>query len=152
MPPSHAQLIVRGFLALYLVVVGFIVFLPGGDAQHVTGIVAILARALEAAGAFGVPFEVGYVIVEFLANIALFVPFGILLSIVAPLSPRWLVISCGFALSAAIEFVQTMLPTRYPTVSDVIANTLGTALGVALLTVWVAWRRRRGPKAKLRAS
>lgn len=136
MLPHRTLLVVRGMFAAYLVAVSFIVFLPGGDAEHVTGVLAILARTLEAAEGLGIPFEVGYTVLEFTANIVLFVPFGLLLGVLAPRWPSWLVIASGFAMSAGIEFVQTMLPTRYPTVSDVIANTLGAAIGITALRVW----------------
>lgn len=136
MLPPRALPVVRGVFAVYLVAVALIVFLPGGDPEHVTGVLVFLARALEAAEGIGIPFDVGYTIVEFTANIALFAPFGLLLGLLAPLWPSWLVIASGFAMSAGIEFIQTMLPTRYSTVSDVIANTLGTAIGIVVLRVW----------------
>lgn len=142
MLPRRALLVARAVFAVYLVAVGLIVFLPGGDAEHVTGVLAFLARALEAAEGLGVPFEVGYTIVEFTANIALFVPFGVLLGVLAPRWPSWLVIASGFAMSATIECVQTMLPTRYPTVSDVIANTLGAAIGITVVHLWSRRRDR----------
>lgn len=142
---SRALLLVRSIFAAYMVALGLIVFLPGGDAEHVTGIVVVLARALEAVEALGIPFEVGYTVVEFTANIALFVPFGVLLGLLAPRWPAVLVIASGFALSAGIEFTQTMLPTRYSTVSDVIANSLGTAIGFAVLSWWL--RRRQHASA-----
>lgn len=155
MLPPRALAVVRVVFAIYLAAVALIVFLPGGDAEHVTGVLAFLARALEAAEGLGIPFEVGYTTVEFIANIALFVPFGLLLGILAPRWPSWLVIASGFAMSAGIEFVQTMLPTRYPTVSDVIANTLGAAIGIVVLRVWsrrrnttvLYWARRRRSRA-----
>lgn len=83
-----------------------------------------------------------YSATEFLANIALFVPFGILVSLLWPHRPAWAVIALGLATSGAIELAQLLfLPHRVADVRDLVANTLGTALGVALL---VAARRSPG--------
>jgi glycopeptide antibiotics resistance protein len=129
----------RLVFGLYLVAVGVIVFAPQPDAERFTGIVAIVARVLEP---LGIPFELGYPVLEFGANIALFVPFGMLVPLIAPLWHPWLVIASGLATSCLIEFTQTALPSRFPTASDLLANTLGTALGVALLALLMRLRSR----------
>lgn len=127
----------RVLLLPYLVALGLIVWLPGQDAEAVTGVVATMARMLEG---WGVPFDLGYPVLEFIANIALFVPFGALVAMAWPALQAWKVIVAGAATSIVIEVVQIALPTRFPTVSDVIANTLGAAVGVAVVAVL---RRRR---------
>ena len=77
-----------------------------------------------------------YSVTEFVANIALFVPFGILVSLLWPRRPAWAVIALGLTTSGAIELAQLLfLPHRVADVRDLVANTLGTALGVALLVV-----------------
>ncbi|MDQ0372105.1 VanZ family protein [Cellulomonas humilata] len=77
-----------------------------------------------------------YSLTEFLANIALFVPFGILVSLLLPRRPAWLVVALGLATSAAIELAQLLfLPHRVADVRDLVANTLGTAVGVGILLV-----------------
>ena len=59
----------------------------------------------------------------------MFVPFGVLVGLL--LRRSWLVVLLAFCLSAAIELAQLLfLPTRVPTVQDVVLNTLGTAIGV----------------------
>ena len=64
-------------------------------------------------------------------NVALFVPLGFLLPLLAPrFHRRWPTVLAGFALSAAIELTQVAFPgVRRPDVNDVLANTLGTAFG-----------------------
>ncbi|AMB59396.1 VanZ family protein [Microterricola viridarii] len=126
--------------AAYLVALALIVFTPGSDAERVTGILASVAHAVEA---WGVPFELGYGVLEFGANIVLFVPFGLLLGMNAPLWHPWLVVATGLATSCLIEFVQLGLPSRFSTASDLLANTLGTVLGVALLALWRQAAARR---------
>ncbi len=128
-------LVARVLLVPYLVALALIVWLPGQDAEAVTGIVATTARMLES---WGIPFEIGYPVLEFTANIALFVPFGVLVTLAWPALPSWAVIVAGAATSVLIEIVQIALPTRFPTVSDVVANTLGAAIGVAV--VWIGRR------------
>lgn len=127
-------------LAPYLAAVGLIVFLPAPEAGKITGLVRIFADLV---AMWGVPREPAAVVFEFLANIVLFVPFGLLVSIASPRWSPWLVIGLGCLTSVAIELVQFALPTRFPTVSDVIANTTGAAVGY-LLVAW--WRLSRIPR------
>jgi glycopeptide antibiotics resistance protein len=69
-------------------------------------------------------------------NVALFLPLGFLLPLLAPRLDRlWRTVGVGFALSSAIELSQVAFPgVRRADVNDVLANTLGTALG------FLAWR------------
>lgn len=127
-------------LCVYGVALAWIVFAPGEDAGRVTGLVHELARAL---GHLGVPFRVGYTVLEFAANVALFVPFGVLVPLVWVRLPWLITASCGAAASILIELVQLTIPSRVSTISDVVANTLGALLG-ALAVARV--RRRRGPR------
>ena len=64
-------------------------------------------------------------------NVALFLPLGFLLPLLAPRLDRlWRTVGAGLALSAAIELSQVAFPgVRRADVNDVLLNTLGTALG-----------------------
>ncbi|MBD7956903.1 VanZ family protein [Microbacterium sp. Sa4CUA7] len=86
-----------------------------------------------------------YPVLEFAANVALFVPLGVLWVLWAGTRRWWFAAAAGLILSVAIELTQALaLPDRYPDVRDLIANTLGSALGaVAVAAVAVATRRRR---------
>ncbi|MCW2602749.1 MAG: VanZ family protein [Pseudonocardiales bacterium] len=78
---------------------------------------------------------------EVLANIALFVPFGVLAVVV--LRRVLIALAIAVALSAAIELTQHWwLPTRDGTVQDVALNVLGAAIGCAL--AWGSMRLVRG--------
>lgn len=138
MTKPRLLLAARVLLPAYLLVVGFIVFTPSDDATRVTGVVALAAELLTT---LNVEFEPAYVVLEFLANIALFVPFGVLVRVVFPRPTWWAVLALGFMTTVGIELVQLTLPSRFSTVSDVIANTLGTAAG--LIAVRLASRRQR---------
>lgn len=59
----------------------------------------------------------------------LFVPLGLLVTIAWPRTRAWVVVLLGLVLSVTIETVQMMLPSRFPTLSDVIANTVGAGVG-----------------------
>lgn len=76
---------------------------------------------------------------EFLANIIMFVPlgFGCALrlrkkTIVACLT----ILSISLAATLTIEFLQIFLPSRTPSHTDLIANTLGGGLGFVLWRYW----------------
>ncbi|MCC4249590.1 VanZ family protein [Microbacterium testaceum] len=83
--------------------------------------------------------------VEFSANIVMFVPVGCL--VLAWGGRPWQGILIGVALSAAIEITQLLaLPTRVADVRDLVANTVGAALGVLLIV-----SLRRAARASQRA-
>jgi len=128
----------RVAFAAYLLAVLLITWLPSEEAGKVTGIVDAIAGMLVP---LGIPFDIGYSTLEFLANIALFLPLGALHVLAWHRLPWWTAALGGFALSAVIELVQIVLPTRYSTVSDVIANSMGALVG-ALLVVAVRRIRR----------
>jgi VanZ family protein len=129
-----ARSVSRALLVPYLVALALIVFLPARDAGRVTGIVG---WAADLVAMWGVPREPAAIAFEFVANIALFVPFGLLVSAAAPRWSPWAIIGLGCLVSITIELGQLGIPSRVPTVSDVIANTAGAALGCT----WVMWRR-----------
>lgn len=90
---------------------------------------------------YGMPHAINYSVVEFTANIALFLPVGLLVVIYLGIDRWWLGFVIGFAASCAIELGQLLfLAQRFPSVADVVANTtgaiLGTVLALIVLTVW----------------
>ena len=128
--PTRYAFAARVTLVPYLAMLVWVVFAPAREAGRVTGLVASIAQLL---GVVGTPFVPAYVVLEFLANIALFVPLGALLALASARLPGWAIIVTGFASSVVIELVQLALPSRFCTVSDVVANTLGTGLGLLLI-------------------
>lgn len=126
-------------LAPYAFSVFLITLLPASQAGKVTGLVDLLARWINDRA----PQVQAYPLLEFLANIALFVPIGILLRWGWPRVPWWIVTAFGLAMTVTIESVQTMLPSRVPAVSDVVANTAGTTLGAVFVAALTAIFSRR---------
>ena len=89
--------------------------------------------------------------VEFALNVAMLVP----LSLVGGLLFRRLTVSdwtaLGFGTSLVIEVVQRLaLPTRTGSSRDIIANTLGSSLGAALLVVGLGLLAQRRLSAATR--
>lgn len=101
---------------------------------RVDGGVEVQVRAfVDALRAAGAPLWVDYDLIDFLANIAFFVPVGLIAALLLPRRLWWLAIPIGAALSAALELGQALfLPQRYASLTDVIANTLGAALGALI--------------------
>jgi hypothetical protein len=80
-------------------------------------------------------------------NIAGFVPFGFFFALCFLLTPsiarpRLTAILLGFAISLVIETLQYFLPTRDSSMTDLLNNTIGAALGVALCRPALAQKLR----------
>ncbi|WP_265520436.1 VanZ family protein [Oerskovia flava] len=96
------------------------------------------AAILAAAHTLGIPLTVE--VLEPLANVVMFVPFGLLGWFLAadrrPGTPRGrlaaVVVLAGCALSASIETVQLAVPGRVTSLQDVVVNTAGALVGVLL--------------------
>ena len=126
----HIVVWARVLLPSYLAVVGWIVFSPSDDEDTRPGWVSSVFELIDEMRA---AFSPAYVDLEFTANVAMFVPFGLLVWLALARPRWWIVMLLGFATTVTIELVQRALPTRYSTLSDVIANTLGTAIGLLLV-------------------
>ncbi|WCD92903.1 VanZ family protein [Microbacterium sp. nov. GSS16] len=134
-PVSPLTILARVLLVPYTIALALIVWLPATAASKVTGVVFRVARFVSAHT--DISLTTSYAVFEFVANIALFVPLGLLLVAAYPRANAWVVLLIGYSASATIELVQTLLPSRYPTLSDVIANALGTAIGCLIARVFV---------------
>ncbi|TDW30585.1 VanZ family protein [Cryobacterium psychrophilum] len=111
----------------YLAALALIAFWPTPVDRGAHGPLISILASLQRHGA---PDWLTYNFVEFAANIALFVPVGLLGVILLGARRWWLAISAGFVASFFIEFGQLIfLPGRFATVNDVIANTSGAVIG-----------------------
>ena len=78
---------------------------------------------------------------DVIANVALFIPFGFFLACVRRAQGLWAMgIACGIGalVSVSAEIFQVFTTHRFPTMTDVCTNTLGSLCGAALA---VRWRR-----------
>ncbi|MGV9194703.1 VanZ family protein [Microbacterium sp. MC2] len=132
-PPSTSG--PRHFLVRLLAVgyggfVAFVVFWPSPIDRPVAG---MLDRVIAELHERGVPGFVDYAFIEFSANVALFIPLGILFGLALPMTWWAVMLLLGPALSGFIELVQSVvLAERYASVHDVIANSIGATIGVLL--------------------
>ncbi|MDJ1114480.1 VanZ family protein [Microbacterium dauci] len=82
--------------------------------------------------------------VEFAANILLFVPLGVLLSLI----DRRATLPIAFATTVVIECVQAVaLAARTPSLLDVLANLLGAGIGLLVVVAVDRHRHRRTDRA-----
>lgn len=128
--PARARAATRGAFACYLVVLGYLVFTPQPDDHRAFGWVR---RSIDWVAAHGLPLT--FPVAEAAGNVLLFVPFGLLLGALLGLRRWWVVWLAGSLTSAAIETIQLAIPGRWSTLQDWVLNTLGTALGLAVLVV-----------------
>lgn len=116
----------------YLVVLALIAFWPTPVDAGVAPLLEALSRRLPA---------LTYHRVEFTANVALFVPFGVLLPLIV--RSRDLVLPIAIVATVTIECGQAaFLTARVPSVLDIIANTAGACVGMLGLEIWRRFRRR----------
>ena len=141
----------RLFLALlfflYIGILALIVLWPSPVDQEAAVTLRSVLRKLHGSG---LPGWVTYSFVENIANVLLFVPFGLLATAWLDERRAWLAAVAGIAVSCTIETAQaTLLPGRFATIYDVTANSLGAALGCVAV---YAWRQRSQPSSKPRNS
>ena len=110
----------------------WLVFQP--DAGTSSGVMQRVARVLVDRG---VPYEQAAGVVGFVLNVALFVPGAFAAALLWPRVRWWQWVLVGFAVTVSIETVQgVFLPRREAQGIDLVANTLGAALGAGVGMLW----------------
>jgi glycopeptide antibiotics resistance protein len=136
---------------VYLGVVGWITLSPQTDP---TDFNSLVFRFLEFFSRHEVTQWLTYQRLEFLANVAMFVPIGVFFLLLFGRFWWFASVIAGGLLTGAIEFAQRFIPGRVSDVSDLIANTGGAAVGVLLaliITTPAAIRVRRERRAAERS-
>lgn len=119
-----------GLLAPFLAVVLVVLLWPAQPQQNLASALNRLVGFLHSSG---VPAWFDLPALEFTANIAMFVPLGFLVALALPRRAFWLGLLLLPAFSGILEFSQGwFIPQRLGTLSDVLANTIGGYLGMAL--------------------
>jgi glycopeptide antibiotics resistance protein len=108
----------------------------------------ILYRALRFFGNHQLTSWITYDRVEFIANIAMFVPIGLLFVLVLGRRRWWLAMLIGVALTVTIEVSQLGIPGRVSDPRDVLANSLGAMLGVIVALLVTIPRRGSRPTTR----
>jgi VanZ family protein len=127
----------------YIGFVGLVTLTPETRAPIPLGLVA---RVLDALHRRGYLETLTLYRLEFLANIAMFVPVGVFLLLLVGAERWWAAVFLPFFMTAFIETAQRGIPGRVSDPRDVLANTVGGIAGVFLaliLTLPGTLRRRR---------
>lgn len=125
-------------LGAYVAAVVAMLLLPVGYSEMVRWIGDRTRAALGES-----PFGDGWI--EACANVAVFVPLGGLLTLV--LGNRWHGVALALVLSAGAELAQLVIPSRQPSLRDIVANVLGAAVGAALAWLLTVRRERAASAA-----
>jgi glycopeptide antibiotics resistance protein len=142
--PAAPRAVLLVATAAYLAFIGWVTL---GPQPYDPSAATVLDRVLALLQGAPVTSWITFDIVEFTANIALFVPLGVLLVLVLGSRSRWLALALSVALTCGIELAQgAWLPTRVSDLRDVVANSAGAALGIVLL---LADRRFRGGRERM---
>jgi glycopeptide antibiotics resistance protein len=121
---------VRFVAFLTSVYVGFVLLVTLWPTTVDNGLDPYIERLLRKLWSKGVPTFVDYSFIEFVANIAFFVPVGFLLALLSSRRWMWFAVVGGALLSGAVETSQALfLPDRVASVGDVVANSAGALLG-----------------------
>lgn len=127
------QLLWRLILAAMLVPLAFIAFWPSPVDEPIQG---LLARILRFLHHNGIPTWFNYRFVEASANMALFIPLGIVASLAFPKKHWWQIGAFCLLISGCMELGQLLfLHNRFASPVDLMTNTAGAVMG-ALLAAW----------------
>ncbi|BFM24574.1 hypothetical protein CHE218_16160 [Microbacterium sp. che218] len=149
-PRSHAR--VGSASVLLLIYAAVVAAMTMSPTPLDRGYQGAISRFLAVLHRNGVPEWFGYPQLEFSANIAMFVPLGFLVGLVVPRRFFWLALVIVPATSAVIEVLQGLfLSQRFASVFDVLANTIGGYIGVAIVIVLRVFVEGRDRKIVARA-
>ncbi|MGV1006005.1 MAG: VanZ family protein [Candidatus Nanopelagicales bacterium] len=144
----HRHPVLSLLTGAYLAFVAWLTLTPAAVASQP---ISLMYRMLDLLHRHGYLRTLSETRLEFLANIALFVPVGMFLLLLFGTRLWWLALSASFALTAGIEFAQRSIPGRFPDERDLLANGLGAVIGVfvaVVLTLPGYLRRRRRARSR----
>lgn len=88
--------------------------------------------------------RIDYADIESISNVLLFVPLGIVVATLVRRGSEWIAVLAGVLASAAAEAAQwLLLPERFATLGDVLANGTGAAVGALAVAAMRALARRQ---------
>ena len=141
--PTRLRTAAALLLGVTAIVVCLIVFTPGPPDPE--GQVALQVFVDRGHAAGWLPELVTFGLVEWLANVVMFLPLGFFAAGVVPGRHRVLVIPGAVVASTGIELAQLWwLPSRVASLADVLANGIGGSLGLLLL-IFLSARRLASP-------
>lgn len=131
-----------------MVPLALIAFWPTPVDQPIQG---LLARILRFLHSYGIPDWFSYRLIEASANIALFVPIGLISSLAFPQKSWWQIGAFGLLISGCMELGQLLfLQDRFASPGDLVTNASGAVIGYLLLTeVLIKLQARHHPATDL---
>lgn len=132
-PHSALAVLTVGYIAL----IGYITLSTADNGSAVRSSSTWIIRMLERlpVGLTGAQWE-------FLLNVAMFAPLGLLLVLTFGARFFWVAALGGIALSLSLEGLQQFIPYRVPDARDLVANGLGGVVGMFLGLAVLSVRRR----------
>jgi glycopeptide antibiotics resistance protein len=131
---TRRHLLVLGTSAVYALALAAIAFWPTHVDRNVDVLDLPAARWVRE---LGLSPRAVYAVIEFSANITLFVPLGVLAMLLSARVTWRRAVLVGLVVSGGIEVVQAVArPERTANVSDVVANVVGAALGTGVVMWW----------------
>lgn len=129
---------VTALSVVYLLAVARMTLMPDLADEDTMGLVRTVVAWLS-----GQSLPITYDGTEAVANVIMFVPFGVLGCLLVPRHRWWALVAAACATSAGIETAQRLfLPSRVPTLQDVVMNSTGAVLGVTAVTFLVVRHAR----------
>ena len=126
----------RASVVGFLVLLGLVLAITLSPTPVDQGRGAWVAAVLSVLHRIGVSESFGYSELETASNIVMFIPLGVVLALALPPARRWIGFVVLPLLSAVIECAQfVVLPRRYSSFGDVVANSIGGWIGVSLVIV-----------------
>jgi glycopeptide antibiotics resistance protein len=128
-----SRTIVRTVFWAYLIALALIAFWPEPVDRGLGWVIAKVTQHIPL---------MTYARIEYLANIALFIPLGVLLALVLHRA-RYLVVPLAVITTVTVEGVQAvMLDSRVPSLHDIVANVTGACVGLVAAVAVEALRAR----------
>lgn len=132
-PAPWVRRLAMGGLVVYAAVVVFVLLSPLSYGGFVSTIGNVLRYRVGLTG-------FGYGWIEFIANILMFLPLGLLLTLV--FRHLWRGVALALALSIGAELAQMVIPARLASPRDVLANALGAVIGAGVALLMMRWTSR----------
>lgn len=126
----------RRLLTVYLAALAIVGFWPTPVDKPIHGTLDAMLKYLHS---HGVPPWFEYHFVEASANVAMFIPFGILIALALPSKTWWQLASIALVTSTCMELGQLLfLAARYASLVDVVTNTVGAVIGISVVRLAVS--------------
>jgi glycopeptide antibiotics resistance protein len=129
----------------YLGLVGWLTLSPQAESQH-EGLLWQIALFFDRHAATE---WITFNLLEFVANVLLFLPFGVFFVLLFGRARWWLAILLGVGMTAGIEFAQQFIPNRVSDPRDILSNSIGAVVGTVLALLLTASKARRLRRARL---